>query len=105
MNRGISGLVFISFLALFSCKPKVAPPTPPTPVNISPVSAQRVWYYDKYPATTQALSQVNIYPEAQGYITGIFFTEGSHWSKKDTKNCMKLIIVYTNRVMMLQRPI
>jgi membrane fusion protein (multidrug efflux system) len=47
------------------------------PVNLFTVSAQTVLYYDKYPATTAALSQVDLRPEASGFITGIFFTEGS----------------------------
>jgi membrane fusion protein (multidrug efflux system) len=42
------------------------------------VSPRPVLYYDKYPATTEALSQVDLRPEVTGYITGIFFIEGSH---------------------------
>lgn len=38
-------------------------------------------YYDKYPSTTQALSQVNLLPQITGAITGIFFKEGAHVSK------------------------
>ena len=74
-------LIFICSIAFFSCSQKQAPPTPPVPVNLFTVKAQHVLYYDKYPATTQALSQVNIYPQLQGYITGIFFTEGTHVKK------------------------
>lgn len=82
MNKRISGAVFISCIAVFSCREnKPAPPTPPVPVNLQTVTAQRVLYYDKYPSTTQALSQVNLYPEVQGAITGIFFKEGSHVKK------------------------
>jgi RND family efflux transporter MFP subunit len=81
MNRVLWSIVFIVCLALAGCKPKVTPPNPPTPVNLITATAQRVFYYDKYPSTTQALSQVNIYPEVQGYITGIFFTEGAHVTK------------------------
>jgi membrane fusion protein (multidrug efflux system) len=50
-------------------------------VNVITVAAQPVLYYDKYPATTQALSQVTITPEVQGYITGIYFTEGANVRK------------------------
>src|SRR5580692_11297854 len=64
-------------LLVFSCQEKKTPPTPPTPVNLYTVKSQKVLYYDEYPATTVALSQVDIRPEVQGYITGIFFTEGS----------------------------
>jgi membrane fusion protein (multidrug efflux system) len=41
------------------------------------VTAQPVIYYDRYTATTVALSQVNLLPEVPGYITGIFFKEGT----------------------------
>ena len=81
MNRVVLSIVLAGCLALFGCKPKAVPPTPPTPVNLVTVSAQRVLYYDKYPATTQGLSQVNLMPQVQGYITGIFFTEGTHVTK------------------------
>jgi membrane fusion protein (multidrug efflux system) len=54
---------------------------PATPVNLFTVAAQKVLYYDKYPSTTQALSQVDLRPEVQGYITGIFFSEGAKVTK------------------------
>src|ERR1700689_1814718 len=70
------------FVFLFvSCKTKTPPPNPPVQVNLYSVKAQRVLSYDEYPATTQALSQVHIRHEVQGYITAIFFTEGSYVKK------------------------
>ena len=57
------------------------PPPPPVPVICYTVKAQQVTYYDRYTATTVALNQVNLLPEVQGYITGIFFKEGSHVKK------------------------
>lgn len=51
------------------------------PVNLMKVKKQSVLYYDKYPSTTNALSQVSLLPEIQGAITGIFFTEGTHVKK------------------------
>ena len=82
MNKILLGIVLISCVAFFSCKQKQPPPAnPPVPVNLYTVSAKRVLYYDNYPATTEALSQVNILPEVQGAITGIFFTEGSFVKK------------------------
>jgi len=81
MNRAIYSIILFGFLALSSCKQPVPPSNPPTPVNLVTVKAQQVLYYDKYPATTQALSQVNLMPEVQGYITGIYFTEGSNVKK------------------------
>ena len=43
---------------------------------------QAVLYYEKFPGTTVALSQVNLLPQVQGAITGIFFKEGSHVEKR-----------------------
>src|ERR1700689_2855904 len=81
MNRLASILVLICFLGFFSCKQKQTPPTPPAPVNLITATAQRVLYYDKYPATTVALKQVALYAQVTGYITSINFTEGSHVHK------------------------
>jgi len=72
-----SFLIISSIAVLSSCQEKKVPPTPPTPVNLYTVKSQTVLYYDNYPATTAALSQVDLRPQIQGYITGIFFTEGS----------------------------
>jgi len=46
-------------------------------VNLYTVKSDKVYYYDEYPATTQALSQVNVLSNVQGYVTGIFVTDGS----------------------------
>lgn len=81
MNRLACILVVMSGMALFSCKPKPTPPTPPVPVNLMTVTAQRVFYYDRYPATTVALNQVTLNAQVTGYITKINFTEGSHVRK------------------------
>jgi membrane fusion protein (multidrug efflux system) len=81
MNRLVSILVLMSGIVFFSCKPKPVPPTPPTPVNLMTVTAQKVLYYDKYPATTVALKQVGLFAQVTGYITAINFTEGTHVRK------------------------
>jgi membrane fusion protein (multidrug efflux system) len=74
-------IAILSSLVLVSCKPKQPPPPPPVPVNLFTVTPQPVVYYDRYTATTVALSQVNLLPEVQGYITGIFFKEGTYVRK------------------------
>ena len=79
--RSVSLTLLISCLLLFACKQKQPPPVPPVPVNIFTIKARTVSYYDKYPANTVALSQVDLRPQVQGYITGIFFTEGDHVHK------------------------
>jgi RND family efflux transporter MFP subunit len=81
MNRVILNTIFISCLMLAACKKKQPPQTPEVPVNLMTVKEQKVLYYDTYPSTTNALSQVNLLPEVQGAITGIFFVEGSHVKK------------------------
>ncbi|HUB62195.1 MAG TPA: efflux RND transporter periplasmic adaptor subunit [Puia sp.] len=73
--------VLIGALGFISCKQKQTPPTPPTPVNLMTASAERVYYYDKYPSTTVALSQVSLTAQVTGYITSIDFKEGSHVHK------------------------
>jgi membrane fusion protein (multidrug efflux system) len=78
MSRLVLFLVFISSFALFSCQQKPPAPNPLTPVNLATVKKEPVLYYDNYPATTQALSQVDLHAQVQGYITGIYFTEGTH---------------------------
>ncbi len=81
MNRAFFSIAFIGCLVLCSCKQPPPPLPPPVPVNLFTVKAVAVTYYDRYTATTVALNQVNLLPEVQGYITGIFFKEGSHVTK------------------------
>src|SRR5882757_2574060 len=81
MSRLASSLVLMGSLVFFSCEEKKPAPNPPTPVNLMTVKSRSVLYYDKYPATTQALNQVDIHAEVQGTITGIFFKEGTHVTK------------------------
>ncbi len=81
MNKVSLTIVLFSCLFLFSCKQKQAPPSMPIPVNLFTVEARPVVYYDRYTATTVALNQVNLLSQVQGYLTGIFFKEGSHVKK------------------------
>jgi len=77
MNRTSVAMTTTCSILLLSCGPKQPPPPPAVPVNLYTVTARPVVYYDRYTATTIALSQVNLLPEVQGYITGIFFKEGT----------------------------
>ena len=81
MNKAFFSITLLGCLVQFSCRQAQPPPPPPVPVNLFTVKALPVTYYDSYTATTVALSQVNLLPEVQGYITGIFFKEGSHVAK------------------------
>lgn len=81
MNRVIVSSIFLSCLIFGACQKKTPPVNPEVPVNLLTLKAKSVLYYDKYPATTQALSQVNLLPQITGAVTGIFFKEGSHVEK------------------------
>jgi RND family efflux transporter MFP subunit len=81
MNKAILNTVFVSCLLLAACGKKQPPPNTEVPVNLLSVQEKTVLYYDKYVATTAALSQVSLLPQVQGAVTGIFFTEGSHVKK------------------------
>src|ERR1700722_5855869 len=72
--------LFCSVL-LVSCSSPPPPKQQAVAVNLYTVKAQAVEYYDKYPGNTVALSQVDLRPEVQGYITAIDFTEGTHVKK------------------------
>jgi membrane fusion protein (multidrug efflux system) len=81
MNKVILNVVIASSVLLAACSKKQPPANPEVPVNLVKVKAKKVLYYDKYPATATALMQVNLLPEVQGAITGIFFQEGGHVKK------------------------
>ncbi len=81
MNRIELSMMLLICSAIFSCKQKQPPPPAAVPVNLMTVTAQKVLYYDKYTSTTVALSQVNLNAQVTGYITGIYFTEGTHVHK------------------------
>ncbi len=76
-------ILFISVACFVSCNgnKKPAPASPEVPVNLYTVKAQPVLYYDQYPSTTQALNQVNIVAQVQGYVTGIYAKDGSEVKK------------------------
>ncbi|MCR8560107.1 efflux RND transporter periplasmic adaptor subunit [Mucilaginibacter sp. BJC16-A38] len=81
MNRAILNAIFLSCLAITACKKKQPPVNPEVPVNLIKLQSKNVLYFDNYPSTTAALSQVALLPQVQGAITGIFFTEGTNVRK------------------------
>jgi membrane fusion protein, multidrug efflux system len=81
MDKRLPVIIILSVLGLCSCEHKKPAPNPAVPVNLYTVRSEKVFYYDLFPATTEALSQVDLHPEVQGYITGIFFTEGTRVKK------------------------
>ncbi|HET7000403.1 MAG TPA: efflux RND transporter periplasmic adaptor subunit [Puia sp.] len=81
MGKILPTLIILCVAGFFSCKHKPPPADPVVPVNLYTVKSQKVFYYENFPATTQALSQVDLHPQVQGYVTGIFFTEGTRVRK------------------------
>ncbi len=53
----------------------------PVAVTAYTVKKQNVVYYNTYPATVVALNEIQLRSEVNGYITGVFFKEGSHINK------------------------
>ncbi len=86
MLTSIRNITIISLaLLIFSCsKPKQGMQGPP-PVKVATqkIVAASAIYYDEYPATIMALNQVELRPQVNGYITGLFFKEGDHVKKGD----------------------
>ena len=87
MNRSLLKIiaVIVSTFILYACgeKKKDAPnpASMPVPVNLFTVHPERPVYYDLFPGTVVAMMQVDIRPEVEGYVTGIFFKEGEHVKK------------------------
>jgi len=81
MGKILPTVICLCVAGFFSCKHKPPPVDPVVPVNLYTVKLQKVYYYENFPATTQALSQVDLHPQVQGYVTGIFFTEGTRVHK------------------------
>ncbi len=81
MNRVMIHVFIAGCLVLPACKKKQPPENPEIPVNLYSLKTEYVSYYDNYPSTTAALSQVNLLPQITGAITQIFFKEGSHVDK------------------------
>ena len=45
------------------------------------MQATSATYYDEYPATINALNQVEIHAAGDGYITGVYFKDGQRVTK------------------------
>jgi len=56
-------------------------PPPAVNVNTDTVQEGTTVYYDNYPATITALTQVDIKPQVSGNITGVYFHDGDHVHK------------------------
>lgn len=76
---------FIALAALLSCENKgnqqMQGPPPAVPVTIATVAPTRAIYFEQFPATINALNQVNLTSQVSGYITGVYFTDGQQVKK------------------------
>jgi len=85
MNKFFPGIISVAAVVFsaMACNDKPAAPAAPPPVSVSvyPVAKEKASYYEEFPATVVALNQVDIRPQVNGYITGIFFADGSRVKK------------------------
>lgn len=85
MKHLVKFLIILFIITVAACGKKnsnqqqQAPP--PVAVNIDTVQQAPAIYYDEYPATINALNQVDIYAQISGYITGIYFKDGQRVTK------------------------
>ena len=73
-------------LAIASCgdnKQQQAPkgPPPPVSVTVTQVGTSAAVFYDEYPGTVTALNQIELRPQVNGYITGVYFQDGARVRK------------------------
>ena len=87
MNRSLSNIILAvtGSMIIAACgeKKKEAPnpASMPVPVNLYEVHPEKTTYFDRYPGTVVPMMQVDVRSVVDGYITGIFFTEGTHVAK------------------------
>src|SRR5690349_19140058 len=80
-------LTGVSATMLFACGGKDDPKTaqqqapPPVYVSVLKVKDTAAVYYNDYPATLAAQNEIRLTPQVSGYITGLYFKEGSKVSK------------------------
>jgi membrane fusion protein (multidrug efflux system) len=86
MNKiklSITFLVLTLAVLLTSCKNQSKPGKMGGPVAVIPFTVQsgNVIYYDTYPGTAVAPDEVQLRSEVSGFVTGIYFKEGSRVTK------------------------
>ncbi|HMC98940.1 MAG TPA: efflux RND transporter periplasmic adaptor subunit, partial [Ferruginibacter sp.] len=69
--------IVLSMAACGAKKQTQQGPPPPVAVTVEDVKTTNATYYDEYPATVAALNQTEIRAQVTGYVTGIYFKDGS----------------------------
>lgn len=79
----VLSLSVIILLSIASCGGNESGPPifPPTAVSAYTVKSEKASYYVDYPATVNALNQVELRPVVSGYITNLYFKDGQHVNK------------------------
>ena len=72
-------------LLILSCSSKPKGPQGPPVVSVvtQKIETASTNYYDEYPTTIMALNQVELRPQVNGYVTGLYFKEGERVKKGD----------------------
>ncbi len=85
MSTALQNFAILGVMMMVSCgKPKPGMQGPAAiPVSTQKIAPSQAIYYDEYPATITALNQVDLRPQVNGYITGLYFKEGDHVKKGD----------------------
>jgi len=73
--------LLIMAVACGNKKQQTQGPPPVAAVTIDTVKTSNALYYDEYPATVNALNQIDLRPQVSGFITGIYFKDGDHVTK------------------------
>jgi len=78
-NKYIPIILLIGSIGWLSCsKPKKKNTAiPPTPVSVQAAEKTDATYYDQFPGTVVALNSVELRSQVTGFITGIYFKEGT----------------------------
>ena len=73
-------LFTIAIIIMGSCGNKKSEPSqeppPATPVTITEVASTNAVYYDEYPGIIAAFNEIKLTSQVNGYVTGIYFTDG-----------------------------
>lgn len=56
-------------------------PPPAVAITVADVISSEAIYYDEYPATVTALNEIQLRPQATGFVTGIYFKDGDRVRK------------------------
>ena len=78
----LTGLAAVLLLSACGEKKPTAPAAPPpVQVTVEPVKFIKAAYFDEYPATVNALNQIELKPQVSGFITGVHFKDGDRVRK------------------------